>query len=271
MSNPAGAALRVAVSIAPLQSLVASMMAGTRQPDLLMRQNVSPHSYQLTPSKAALLSRSDLVIWIGKDFERSLGKIIQSLPVNVSRLALGEAGCAASGQGNRDLHIWLDPRIAICMVRKIRDVLVRLDGAHDGLYRKNADSLIDRLKLLDRELAAQLAPLAGKRYLVFHDAYSHFEDHYGLKSAGFFRKQPDRLPGARHLAGLRRKIMDQKIACIFTEPGFIPAQIRVLVGKTGLKTAVLDPLGARLRPGPDLYFELMRNLARNLRGCLLKN
>jgi zinc transport system substrate-binding protein len=268
VSHPVAAELRVAVSIAPIHSLVASMVAGASRPYLVMRQNVSPHSYQLTPSKAVQLSRADLVIWIGKDFERALGKIIKTLPQRVMRLALGEAGCTTPGE-SRDLHIWLNPVLAVCLVQHIRTVLIRLDGEYEDLYRENARLLIARLKKLDQELAAQLAPLKGKRYLVFHDAYTHFEKRYGLKSAGFFRSTPGRLPGARHLVGLRRKIAEDQISCIFTEPEFIPAQVRAIVRETGLRTGVLDPLGSRLKPGPELYFQLMRHLAWNLRNCFM--
>ncbi len=266
--SPVAAGVRVAVSIAPIHSLVASVMAGASQPDLIVRQNVSPHNYQLTPSKALQLSRTDLVIWIGEDFERALGKVIRTLPKKITRLALDAAGCAVFEEG-RDLHIWLNPVLAICLVRKIRTVLVRLDGEHADLYRENARLLIARLTMLDHELATQLAPLKGKKYLVFHDAYTRFEKHYGLKSAGFFRLTPERLSGARHIARLRRKIARAEISCIFTEPGFIPAQVRGIIRETGLRSGVLDPLGARLKPGPALYFQLMRNLARNLRGCLM--
>jgi zinc transport system substrate-binding protein len=31
---------------------------------------------------------------------------------------------------------------------------------------------------------------------------------------------------------------------------------------------ILDPEGAALADGPELYFELLRNLSASLRGCL---
>ena len=34
------------------------------------------------------------------------------------------------------------------------------------------------------------------------------------------------------------------------------------------RTGVLDPEGARLTAGPDLYATLMRNLAKGLKDCL---
>ena len=38
--------------------------------------------------------------------------------------------------------------------------------------------------------------------------------------------------------------------------------------EAGLQIAVLDPIGAGLTPGPELYFELMQQNAAALVGCL---
>jgi zinc transport system substrate-binding protein len=39
---------------------------------------------------------------------------------------------------------------------------------------------------------------------------------------------------------------------------------------TDAKSGVLDPLGSSLKDGPDLYPQLIRNLADSLKGCLAK-
>ena len=37
---------------------------------------------------------------------------------------------------------------------------------------------------------------------------------------------------------------------------------------TSAKSAVLDPLGASLQDGPELYFDLVRDMAASFRTCL---
>ena len=54
-------------------------MDGTGVPDLLVNGNGSPHSYSLRPSEARVLSRADIVFWIGPDFETFLQKPLDSL------------------------------------------------------------------------------------------------------------------------------------------------------------------------------------------------
>lgn len=69
----------VAVDIAPLHSLVAQVMDGVNEPDLLIRPEASPHEYQLRPSEAKALSEADIVFWIGEDLTPWLEKPLTTL------------------------------------------------------------------------------------------------------------------------------------------------------------------------------------------------
>ena len=55
---------------------------------------------------------------------------------------------------------------------------------------------------------------------------------------------------------------------VFGEPQFGPALIHTLIEDTAVKIGVLDALGAAVTPGPDAYFQIMRNLANGFAGCL---
>jgi zinc transport system substrate-binding protein len=69
----------VVVSIKPIHSLVASVMAGVGEPVLLVDGNVSPHSWTLKPSQAAALADAGLVVWIGDGLESYLAAPVESL------------------------------------------------------------------------------------------------------------------------------------------------------------------------------------------------
>ena len=67
---------------------------------------------------------------------------------------------------------------------------------------------------------------------------------------------------------LRKKIMDLSATCVFSEPQFEPKLVKTLVEGTGARTGVLDPLGASLTKGPELYSQLVREMANSLKRCL---
>jgi zinc transport system substrate-binding protein len=279
---PAHAAPKVLATIKPVHSLVASVMAGTGTPDLLIQGAQSEHSYALKPSDAAKLGAADIVFEVGPDLETYLTRplatlthghvvVLESAP-GLKRLSARKGGLwddvQAVTESPTDPHIWLDPENAVLMTGAIVDALSKADPAHGALYAANGKSEIAQLKAQEKALAARLAPVRGKPYIVFHDAYQYFERRFGLSSVGAVTVAPDRPVGPRRVAALRDAIRTRAIACVFREPQFPPALIQTLAEGSHARVGVLDPLGAELTPGPDLYPKLLDDLASSLRGCL---
>ena len=79
---------KVTVDIAPVHSLVSSVMEGVGKPDLIMPAGASPHEYQLKPSNAKSLEDADVVFWIGEDLTPWLEKGLESLAKDASITSL---------------------------------------------------------------------------------------------------------------------------------------------------------------------------------------
>ena len=88
------------------------------------------------------------------------------------------------------------------------------------------------------------------------------QDQYAINS--------DRQPGVRHLRNLQRRIKTENITCVFTEPQFRSSLVDLVVEGTNVRTATLDPLGAHIKKGPELYFSLLKNNAQAFVACLGK-
>ena len=255
-------------SIAPVHSLLAGVMKGVGDPGLLVTGGRSPHDYVMKPSSARMLHRAGVVFWIGPGLEGFLKKPLAGLAPRTRVVGLA----AEQGVGETDdPHIWLDPRNAAKIVRVMVRVLARADQANAARYTLNADNMLAELIVLDRELYQALKPVAVVPYLVFHDAYRTFEKRYDLASQGAVALHAGRPPGAKRIKALRRMIVHENIVCLFTEPQFTPALAATLTEATTMRTGVLDPLGAELEPGPGLYREMMRRMARSLLTCLGAN
>ncbi|MGQ9364853.1 zinc ABC transporter substrate-binding protein ZnuA [Azospirillum sp. ST 5-10] len=172
------------------------------------------------------------------------------------------------GHEHVNAHLWLDPRNAKAIVATVADTLAAADPANAAAYRANAAAAAARLDALDGELAATLAPVKDKPFVVFHDAYPYLEARYGLNAVGAITVSPEQRPSARRLSEIRAKIAGLDAVCVFAEPQFEPKLVGTIVEGTGARTGVLDPVGADLPDGPDLYPALMRGLAASLAGCL---
>ena len=78
------------------------------------------------------------------------------------------------------------------------------------------------------------------------------------------------MPGAERVRELQEKVRELDATCVFSEPQFQPKLVATVTENTNAGTGVLDPLGASLEDGPELYFKLIRNMANSLKGCLMK-
>ena len=170
--------------------------------------------------------------------------------------------------GEIDPHVWLDPVNAIALVHEIEEALVKADPAHAAVYEENARKLRSQLNSLVSELRDQLEPVQDKGFIVFHDAYHYFEQRFDVSAVGSITVSPEVLPGAQRISELREKIMSLSATCIFSEPQFEPKLVKTLIEGSGAKTGVLDPLGASIASGPDMYFRLLRNMASSIKTCL---
>jgi zinc transport system substrate-binding protein len=170
-----------------------------------------------------------------------------------------------------DGHLWLDPTNAKLMAKAVVDELSAADPTDAAVYHANGDKLQARLDDLDRDIAASLAPVRDVPFILFHDAFQYFDRHYGLADVGSITVNPEQPPGARRLGEIREKIVNQKARCVFREPNFEPALVDSVVADTDAKTGVLDPEGAGLSEGPELYLQLMRGIADSLTACLSAN
>ena len=175
---------------------------------------------------------------------------------------------ADHGHGEFDMHVWLDPQNAAALVHEIARVLSEVDPDNATAYEANAAALRDRLGELTTELTAELEPVKDKPFVVFHDAYQYFEARFGLKAAGSITVNPDVMPGAERMREIQTRVRELGATCVFSEPQFEPKLVTVATEGTGAGSGVLDPLGAALEDGPELYFELLRGMASSLRDCL---
>ncbi len=284
----AAEAPKVVASIPPLHSLASGVMAGVGTPALIVRGAASAHHRALRPSEARALHRAEIVIWIGPALEAFLAKPIQSLAGKATivtmletpglrLLAPRKAGLWASDgpsparsaePGDADPHIWLDPENAKIMVGAIGAALAAKDPANGPLYGANVRALSRRLDALAAELRAQLEPFRTVPFLVYHDGFQYFEKRFGLDARGAVASAPEQKPGPKRMLRLRALIKAGRIGCVFADPGTPASLIHALTGETGVGSAVLDPLGAGLAPGTDLYFTLMRANARAFVRCL---
>ena len=299
-SFSAKADIKVVTTIKPLHSLISSVMEGVGEPSLIIEGTSNPHTFVFKPSHAQMLEEADIVFWIGEDLEAFMEKPLDSLAGNATKISFMELSSIEKlkfreenifddhddhghddhdghedeheghddhghHHGEFDAHIWLDPSNAIEMVLEISHELSEIDPDNAAKYEQNANKAIASLNNLINEISSSIPKDAS--YIVFHDAYQYFENRFGVSSAGALTLNPDVLPGAKQIDAIQDLIQDENIKCIFSEPQYNPKIIETLAADMKISTGIMDPLGAFIDQGPEMYNQLILNIANPLKDC----
>ena len=282
----------IVVTIKPLHSLVTGVVGNTAKTHLMVSGNQSPHGFKFKPSQVKLLNNSAVVFYIGDTFETFMEKAFDNIPSNVVKVPVAEKARLKllpyreggaweedkheghdhgheghHDEGGGDMHVWLDPDNAIKMIKAITRELSKVYPENRDIYKANARSYVQKITALDSELSAALSNSKESPFIVFHDAYQYFEKHYGLNGVGSITFDPHDFPSPKRLKEIRGKLNEMSAACVFSEPQFSDRLVRTVIKGTSAKTALIDPLGSNIKAGPNLYFELLSEMAGSFKRC----
>ena len=304
--SPTKADIKVVASIKPIHSLASYLMDGVGKPDLIVDGYASPHGFAMKPSHAKMLQNADLIFWVGEDLESFLEKPLKSIAKKAEKIELMEIkglnklefrernifeGHDDHGHdehkedehkehghkedkhddhhghahGEHDPHIWLDPINAKSILSEMAVHLIEKDPNNASAYKANLKKAHKALDNLTKKIKSDLK--GDFKSIVFHDAYQYFEKRFNVNVLGAFTVNTDVLPGAEQLAEIREIIEHEKVTCVFSEPQFNPDIIKAVAKDMKINTGVIDPLGATLNPGKDLYFDLIRNMYASFKNC----
>ena len=287
----------VSVDIAPLHSLVASVMNGVGVPSLIIPPGSSPHDHQLRPSEAKAMQDANFVFWMGEELTPWMENAVKTLSSNASvttflendKTSLLEFREGAlfeahdhedehddehddeehdeQGHGSHDPHAWLSPNNAKAWLDVIAAQLSSYDTENAGVYFTNAASAKSEIEMMIAEINLALDPIRGGKFIVFHDAYQYFENDFDFQASGAISIGDASDPSPARIAKIQKRIRDEDINCVLAEPQFKANLVQTVMEGSQANTNVIDPLGAGLKPGILLYNKLIKNMAQSLADC----
>lgn len=236
----------VVASIHPYADLL-EQIGGTRVAVVqLLPSGASPHTFDPTPSQARTVAQADLVVMNG-GVDAWLRQLVAAVAPKTPLLVVTQQVQYHPIQGTdgagSNPHIWLDPKLMEQAVPVMVDALAAVDPADKAVFEANGARLIASLEALDRELAAELAPLRGQAFVPFHDAWPYFARHYGLDLIATIEPSPGREPSPRFIAAAVAKIRSSGTRAVFGERQLNPRPAQVVAQAAGVRLAMLDPIG----------------------------
>lgn len=281
--------LRVTVSLAPYASIVEEIGGDNVSVTTLLPPGASPHVFDPTPSQAAGLASSDLIVMNG-GLDAWLDRLVAAAAPSASVLVITQsiaftpeadehdhehdddhaeddaaadadaADPATADPATANPHIWLDPLLMREAAAVIAAELARLDPNNATAYEAGLARVQEELTALDEEVAALLKSVEGAPFVPFHDAWPYFAQRYGLDLVLSLEPFPGREPSPKYVAEAVAAVKATGAKAVFAERQLNPRSAEVVAESAGVAVAVLDPIGGA--PGPTDYAELLRYNAR---------
>lgn len=285
--------VRVVASIKPIHSLVSMILDGIAEPYLIVRGASSPHGHAMRPSDAQALAHADAVFWVGPELETFLVKPLEALSSKAKVVALmhlhphdvahGDEHQHSPPEkhehekprsighghhhGDEDPHVWLSPIYAVQMLEHIAHVMAEMIPAEAKRIAENRDRSIEELIDIESDVRRLVTPMQGETIVVLHEAYDHFTEHFGLQDFIALTVTPEHKPTPARISEVKKLIAEMNARCVFAEPQYPSTFVTLLTEGSKAQPGVIDPLGANLQPGSDLYAELLRLMGFAIRGC----
>ena len=259
----------------------------------ILQPNSDPHGYEPRPSDAKALAAADVVVQSGGELDEWLDGLIENTGGNAPRVELiqtvetipgGHEHEEDGGEhaedhevhdhgDSADPHWWQDPRNAILAVDAIRAALIAADPDGRADYEANARAYTERLRRLDRNVAACIdeIPAAQRKLVTTHDALAYYAHRYDIAVVGALI--PSLSTAAQPSAGDTQQLVDQiereNVEAIFPESSINPKLERAVARETGAKVGRAlwaDALGPEDSDGATYVESVQSNTAALVDG-----
>lgn len=253
------------VTIAPLRTLVETIVGDDFRVEVLVPDGASPETFEPTPRQFIALNEARKVFSVGLlDFETALTARLAdtSALVHLARGIETIAGsCSHAHPTHRhahgvDPHVWTSPRELGIMASNAYEA-IRRTFPDSAKYERNYLELKRRIEELDAETADRIARSGLRSFIVYHPALTYYARAYGLEQLAI--ESEGKEPSAQRLTELIRRARAEGVRRIFYQRQYPVTVVATVAEDIGATPVEFDPLRedpiANIRTITDLLTE----------------
>jgi zinc transport system substrate-binding protein len=249
--SQAGSPLSVIVGVSPYAYLAERIGGEHLKVHVLIGQGQDPHTFEPSPKQVMSLGSGKIFFFAGLEFEQHLIAKIRGNYTGLQVVDLrtenvpseGRSGHADEGgsqETEHDPHIWLSPKRLQLQAEKMTKALSEIDPEHRQEYHENLAEFISDLVKVRERITERLIPFKGRTFLVFHPAFSHFGDDFGLIQKAV--EAGGKRPSPKQIAVLISTAKREEVKIIFVQPQFDRASAELIASAIGGVVVSMDPL-----------------------------
>ena len=266
-SNPAAEVVATTPQVADMARAVAGRRAEVTQ---ILRPGVDAHDFEPRPSDARAVAEGDVLVASGGELDDWVNEISSTAGFEGETLTVFDEIEPASQD---DPHWWQDPRNAVRAVGEIERLLIATDPKGRATYERNARFYTQRLRRMDRSIAACVAkvPRGERKLITTHDAFGYYARRYDIEVVGALipSLSTQAQPSGRDIQRLVDQIRAERVKAIFPETALNPRLERAVSREAGVRVAPglwADTLGPPNSPAGTYLGSLASNTATLVDG-----
>lgn len=246
--KPAPKQLSIITTLFPVYDFANIITGSKAHVQLLLPPGVEPHHFEPKPEDMIKLNKADVFIYTSRHMEAWAQGVVKSLQnpkiviVDASEgikfhKAIDDTHTKHHHEHQTDPHVWLDFANASVMVDNILAGIIKADSQNADFYKSNAQSLKDKLTLLDASYKTILKNCKHRNLIhAGHYAFGYLAKKYDLKYIPAFPSvSAEGELTAKHLAELLKTIKKTGAKYIFYEELTSSKLANSLAKDTGLK------------------------------------
>ncbi len=236
--GPAAYPYQAAATVGMIADVVRQVAGDKAALTSLIGEGVDPHLYKPTRSDVVAIQRAEIVFYNGLMLEGKMADVLklaaqEGQPVcAVSEEILRQGNYEMIDESNRyDPHMWMDVQGWMRATEVVAAELSAFDPRNAEAYRKNAESYLEELRLLDdyaREAIASI-PQPQRVLITAHDAFGYLGRAYGLEVRGIQGLSTESEAGVKDIETLVAFLVSRKIPAVFVETSVAAQNVRALV------------------------------------------
>lgn len=251
--------IKVVATTAIVGDLVRNIAGERAEVVSLMGTGVDPHLYKASAGDVEKLAGADMIFYNGLHLEGKITDVLAQMrksgifTVGVAdgideSLLLSPEGY----EGYHDPHIWFDVVLWKKAAGVVREAFSLYDPRNADTYRRNTESYLGELDLLQSYIRKKIALLSPERRVLItaHDAFNYFGRGYGFEVMGLQGISTDSEASVADIQNLSKVIVMREIPAVFVETSISPRYMRAL-------RASVKARGFDVRIGGSLYSDSM--------------
>ena len=284
----AGEKLNVVASF----SILGDLAKNVGRDRISLRTVVGPdsdaHVYEPTPADAIAMSKADVVLTNGLQFEGFITRLIQASDskATVTEVTKGAEilrdpsgghyhfnnGKAVFHAAPFDPHAWQSLANARVYIKNIAAAFCSADKEGCAGYQKNAEIYNARLNILAVEINSLIkkVPEARRTVVVGHNAFRYFEHEHGIHFLSPQGVSTESEASAADVVGILKEIKKDKASAVFSENISNPRLVEQIASEAKLPvsgTLFSDALSTTAGPAPT-YIKMMQHNTRTIVDAL---